>query len=83
MLAETIPATAAAPTFLDLAARFPRGPIADERSYRAALAILDRLFALPPARSRAERVTFRALARRARRYEDATSGATRPAGSPG
>ena len=68
------------PDFIDLAARFPTGPIADERAYDAAIAVLDRLFALPPARTPAERVCFRALARRARAYERAARpGAAAPA----
>lgn len=59
------------PDFIDLAARFPTGPIADEQAYHAAIAVLDLLFALPPERSPTERACLHAFARRALAYERA------------
>ena len=55
--------------FRGLIAELPPEPIKDDRSYRDAIAILDRLFALDNRRTPAEMNYFRALARIARDYE--------------
>jgi antitoxin component HigA of HigAB toxin-antitoxin module len=55
--------------FLDLVSEFPLLPIEDDDSYRTAIAILDRLFALDNRRTPAEMNYFRALARIAHEYE--------------
>ena len=65
--------------FAELVARFPLGPIADDATYRSAIAILDRLFALDKRRTPAELAYFRALARLARDYEVAFDSRLRPA----
>jgi hypothetical protein len=57
------------PEFLELCSRFPLTPIEDHGSYRAALEILDRLFALDDRRTRAELEYFRELAQIAFEYE--------------
>ena len=55
--------------FRELTSRFPLRPLEDDDSYRAAIEILDRLFALDDLRTRAQREYFRALARIAHEYE--------------
>jgi antitoxin component HigA of HigAB toxin-antitoxin module len=55
--------------YCDLILEFPLEPIVDDESYRAAIAILDRLFALDHRRTTAEMHYFRALARFAHEYE--------------
>ncbi len=55
--------------FRELVAEFPLLPIDDDDSYRVAIAILDRLFALDNRRTAAEMNYFRALARIAHDYE--------------
>ena len=57
------------PAFRALVEAFSLAPLADDSSYRAAIAILDRLFALEGSRTPAERRYFRALARNAYQYE--------------
>jgi antitoxin component HigA of HigAB toxin-antitoxin module len=53
----------------DLVEEFPLLPLEDDDSYRIAIAILDRLFALDNQRTPAEMNYFRALARIAHEYE--------------
>lgn len=57
------------PDLRELVEGFPIGPIEDDQSYRAALAILDRLFRLDDHRTPAQRTYFRDLARHAHEYE--------------
>ncbi len=58
--------------YRELVAEFSPGPIQDDQSYRAAIAILDRLFHLDNRRTPAQRTYFRDLARHAHEYERAT-----------
>ena len=55
--------------FPEICSKFPLKPIEDDGSYRAALEILDRLFALDEARTPAELEYFRTLAQMASEYE--------------
>ena len=55
--------------FSELCSKFSLTPIEDDRSYRAALEILDRLFALDDRRTPAEFEYFRMLAQLASEYE--------------
>ena len=59
------------PHFRKLVAEFALTPIRDDRSYQAALAVLDRLFALDARKTPAERQYFRELACIAHHYEQA------------
>ena len=60
--------TSITPQFAALTAAFPLNPIRDAGSYRAAIAVLDRLFERGNNHPD-DRRYFRALARRARTYE--------------
>ncbi len=53
----------------NICSKFPLNPIEDDGSYRAAVEILDRLFARDDPRSPAELEYFRALAQTASEYE--------------
>ena len=55
--------------FLELSSRFPLKPIEDDGSYKAAIEILDRLFAVDDLRTAAETQYFRRLAQFAAEYE--------------
>jgi antitoxin component HigA of HigAB toxin-antitoxin module len=55
--------------FSDICATFPLKPIEDDGSYRAAIEILDRLFALDEPRTPAELEYFQMLAKFAYEYE--------------
>jgi hypothetical protein len=55
--------------FSDICAKFPLKPIEDDGSYRAAIEILDRLFALDDRKTPAEFQYFHALAQLAYEYE--------------
>ena len=55
--------------FSDICAKFPLKPIEDDGSYRAAIEILDRLFALDEPRTPAELEYFQMLATCAYEYE--------------
>ena len=57
--------------FCALVNEFSLEPIHDDQQYRAAIAVLDRLFSLDHRRTPAERRYFRALACNARNYEQA------------
>ena len=59
--------------FSDICATFPLKPIEDDGSYRAAIEILDRLFALDDPRAPAELEYFQILANLAYEYERTTS----------
>jgi hypothetical protein len=54
---------------IDVRARLPLAPINDERAYRRALAVLDRLYSLDKVQTPAEREYFVALAQVAAEYE--------------
>ena len=56
-------------TFSDICSSFPLKPIEDDCSYRAAIEILGRLFALDGARTPAELEYFQILANLAYEYE--------------
>jgi antitoxin component HigA of HigAB toxin-antitoxin module len=56
-------------TFSDICSNFPLKPIEDDGSYRAAIEILGRLFALDGARTPAELEYFQILANFAYEYE--------------
>ncbi len=60
-------------TSSDICSVFPLKPIEDDGSYRAAIEILDRLFALDDRRSPAELEYFQALANFAYDYEMKTN----------
>ena len=53
-----------------LVSRFPLKPIRDDRSYRIAMNILDRIFALEVEQTSAERKYFQALAQISHQYEE-------------
>jgi antitoxin component HigA of HigAB toxin-antitoxin module len=55
--------------FSDICSSFPLKPIEDDGSYRAAIEILDRLFALDDPRAPAESEYFHVLASFAYKYE--------------
>jgi hypothetical protein len=55
--------------FPELVAEFPLTPIADDRSYRSAIKILDRLFARDDHKTPRELEYFRTLAELASNYE--------------
>ena len=55
--------------FSDICSKFPLKPIEDDGSYRAAIEILDRLFALDDPRTPAELEYFQMLANLAYEYE--------------
>ena len=55
--------------FSDICSRFPLKPIEDDGSYRAAIEILDRLFAFDEPRTPAELEYFQMLADFAYEYE--------------
>ncbi|HEX3446959.1 MAG TPA: hypothetical protein VHS97_01830 [Isosphaeraceae bacterium] len=55
--------------FSEMCLKLPRTPIEDDISYRAALEILDRLFARDDLRTPAELEYFRTLAQMASEYE--------------
>jgi antitoxin component HigA of HigAB toxin-antitoxin module len=57
------------PRFLELVSEFPLTPIADDRSYRSAIKILDRLFDRDDHRTASEVAYFLALAILASEYE--------------
>ena len=57
--------------FLELLWKFPLSAIEDDRTYRAAIEILDRLFALDDHRTAAEMEYFQELASIASEYEAA------------
>jgi antitoxin component HigA of HigAB toxin-antitoxin module len=59
--------------FSDICPEFPLKPIEDDGSYRAAIEILDRLFALDEPRTPAELEYFRMLAKFASDYEMKTN----------
>jgi antitoxin component HigA of HigAB toxin-antitoxin module len=59
--------------FSDICAKFPLKPIEDDGSYRAAIEILDRLFALDDPRTPAELEYFQMLAKLAYKYEMSTN----------
>ena len=56
-------------TFSDICSKFPLKPIEDDGSYRAAIEILGRLFALDGPRTPAEMEYFQMLANFAYEYE--------------
>jgi hypothetical protein len=60
--------------FSDICSEFPLIPIEDDGSYRAAIDILDRLFALDDPRDPAEVEYFRTLANLAYQYESRSNG---------
>jgi antitoxin component HigA of HigAB toxin-antitoxin module len=55
--------------FPEFVTEFPLKPIADDRSYRSAIKILDRLFARDDHKTPSELEYFRALAELASEYE--------------
>ncbi len=59
--------------FMEICSKFPLTPIEDDGSYRAALEILDRLFALDHQRTHAELEYFGKLAQMASEYEMKTN----------
>jgi antitoxin component HigA of HigAB toxin-antitoxin module len=59
--------------FSDIWSSFPLKPIEDDGSYRAAIEILDRLFALNDPRTPAELEYFQMLAKLAYKYEMKTN----------
>jgi hypothetical protein len=59
--------------FSDICSTFQLQPIEDETAYRAAIEILDRLFALEEPRTPAESEYFQRLAAFAYEYEEASS----------
>jgi antitoxin component HigA of HigAB toxin-antitoxin module len=59
--------------FSDICAKFPLKPIEDDGSYRVAIEILDRLFALDDPRAPAELEYFQMLAHFAYEYERETN----------